>query len=461
MGQSKIGPSHPDRSFSSNKFQYDRQFTFHEPDNYELLNKALIFSNENLMIHECLYINGHFLSNCKFTVNSFYNLKDIKNLLQRENKILTFQHEFERIRKDFRFKSNIITQNTTIQEVNITELYKQANSFQHQNIQMMDSFGTNNSINQIANRGRQNQRQKKANESSSEDFTDLDDKSKSPSPINNKSQDNFKKNNVILKKNFPSDTDSGQEQKQMNKEYSRIIKDKKTQALNEATVSNPNYQFDNDQEEQELVFQVNSDLMNLKSRIEQQISPSYKNIPKSEIFTTNYQKLVEKQNNQQQKQSYQSRGMEYSGQEKQLLQQDISPSNKQNKYQQQSIILQQDKQQIQSNLDFQEQKERPKPVQLKNVTIKVNQNMQSPKNSLAYKPIVQKEFQVHLDSSNASSVYKPPWDVNQVKKQFPNQSNSSACFDDIYQQNRKQQQQQQFTPNNIKIDVKQFQQKRN
>lgn len=42
------------------------------------------------MIDESLYLNGYFLSVCKLTLNSSYNLKEIKNVLQKENKIFTF-----------------------------------------------------------------------------------------------------------------------------------------------------------------------------------------------------------------------------------------------------------------------------------------------------------------------------------------------------------------------------------
>ncbi|CAD8062621.1 unnamed protein product [Paramecium sonneborni] len=367
MGQSKLGPYNSDKSFSIIRFYQDKQYQFNEDINQEFLNNAINFSHWHFMIHEALIINGYFFSNCKLTLNSSFHHNQSRIILQKENKILTFQHDFERVSNDFRFKQNSNPFNTTIEEVNIIELYRQLNQKQQENMLMLDSFGTANSTIQPSIRGRQNNQTKKLQQSSDEeDFTDFEDKSDSESPFTNRTQKN---NNIsIFNQHFPSDSDSGQEinkpnytQKQSN------YQDSPLSITNHCTM-------EDDKQEQELVYQINSELKNLKNKIEQNIGPSYKNnLDASEEYTTNYQKLIEKQRNQ--------KATQISGNSQQQLQK--CGYQKQQSYS--SAVLNfkiENPNQQQFNSLFSYEKQSQKPEQTKFISVKLNTNLQLPQKQI-------------------------------------------------------------------------------
>ncbi|CAD8068966.1 unnamed protein product [Paramecium sonneborni] len=429
MGQSKLGPQNSDKSFSIIRFYQDKQYQFSEDINEEFLNNALNFSHWHFMIHESLIVNGYLFSNCKLTLNSSFNHNKSRIILQKENKILTFQHEFERVSNDFRFKQNSYIKNTTIEEVNIIELYRQLNQQNQENIILLDSFGTANSTIQPSFRGRQHNQIKKIQQSSDEeDFTDFEDKSHSSSPFVNRIQ----KNQISSKFNklLPSDSDSGQDINKSNNTQ-------KQSNYQESPLSITNQQnMEDDKQEQELVYQINSEIRNLKNKIEQNIGPSYKNLDVSEEYTTNYQKLIEKQrnqkaiyiqrNSQQQQQNY--------GNKKQSLNSTVLNYKIENQNQQQFNQL------------FSQEKVYQKPEQIKFISVKINSNLQLPQNSQKSKISTSKETQVPISSEK---LLNSPRSFQQTSNlSHTTGSESNLNYNTLKQKNPQPQ------PINIKIDLK-------
>ncbi|CAD8155588.1 unnamed protein product [Paramecium octaurelia] len=432
MGQSQLGPYNSDKSFSVIRFYQDKQCSFSEGINQEFLNNAINFSHWHFMIHQSLIINGYFFSNCKLTLNSSLNHNYSRITLQKENKILTFQHEFERVSNDFRFKQNSNPTNTTIEEVNLNELYKQLNLQQQENMLILDSFGTANStIQPSINRGRlYNQAQKLFQESSEEeDFTDFEDKNDSYSPITSRIQENQK--NQIQKNHFPSDSDSGQEickpyyaQKQSNYQESPL------------SLINRN-KIEDDQQEQELVYQINSELRNLKNKIEKNIGPSYKNLDVSEEYTTNYQKLIEKQRNQK---AISTQG------NSQQLQQHCGDKYQSNSSTNLNYKNEHPKQYQVNKLIPKEKEYQKPPEQIKYISVKINSNIKLPTNSQKQKSPNTREPQVPFSSQQ---ILKSPRDPKKVSTLNHTTGSESDLNLNTFKSKNPQPQ-----PINIKIDLK-------
>ncbi|CAD8109192.1 unnamed protein product [Paramecium primaurelia] len=432
MGQSQLGPYNSDKSFSIIRFYQDKQCSLSEDINQIFLNNAINFSHWHFMIHQSLIINGYFFSNCKLTFNSSLNHNYSRIILQKENKILTFQHEFERVSNDFRFKQKSNTTNTIIEEVNLIELYKQLNIQQQDNMQILDSFGTANTTIQPSIRGRQSNQTKKLFQQSSdeEDFTDFEDKSDSYSPIPSRIHEN--QQTQIQKIHFPSDSDSGQE---IHKPYYT----QKQSNYQESPLSITNrIKMEEDQQEQELVYQINSELRNLKNKIEKNIGPSYKNLDVSEEYTTNYQKLIEKQRNQ--------KAISTQGNSQQLLQ------HCGDKYQSNSSTILNYKiehpKQNQFNQQITKDKEYQKPPdqQIKYISVKINSNTKLPSNSQKQKTPNTRQPQVPFSSQQ---ILKSPRDPKQASILTHTTGSESECNLNTFKQKNPQPQ-----PINIKIDLK-------
>ncbi|CAK76368.1 unnamed protein product (macronuclear) [Paramecium tetraurelia] len=431
MGQSQLGPYNSDKSFSVIRFYHDKQSSFSEDINQEFLNNAINFSHWHFMIHQSLIINGYFFSNCKLTLNSSLNHNYSRITLQKENKILTFQHEFERVSNDFRFKQNSNPTNTIIEEVNLNELYKQLNLQQQENMLILDSFGTANStIQPSINRGRQFNEAKQLFQQSSEeeDFTDFEDKSDSYSPITSRIQENQK--NQIRKNHFPSDSDSGQEihkpnyaQKQSNYQESPL------------SLINRN-KMEDDQQEQELVYQINSELRNLKNKIEKNIGPSYKNLDVSEEYTTNYQKLIEKQRNQK---AISTQG------NSQQLQQHCGVKYQSNSSTNLNYKNEHPKQYQVNQLIPKEKEYQKPPEQIKHISVKINSN-KMPTYSQKQKSPNTREPQIPFSSQQ---ILKSPRDPKQVSTLNHTTGSESELNLNTYKSKNPQPQ-----PINIKIDLK-------